>query len=403
MDFLYGKAPKSMTLIRALFGIICLFFLFAIVALLTLDLQRTVRATGGEIIAENGPVVYVAPAAARVEQVRVRSGDAVRTGDTLLVLESPELTNAYAQTRRELEQSAHAITVYEELLTNLNRRLTGQRARSAGVEADITLGDATDRAELRALTEQLDRARQRLGVTKSRLDKTYAGFVDGVISEADYAAAKRAYLAERSQLTELEKRHAQQRVRRTTASARTRTRRTDHELTVLAAERERLELRRQLADERTRHARLREQHRRDSTAVSQLHPVATLDGTVSKLFNLRAAADRVAPQTQLLTLLPQDSTTYRARLKMPQPGMRDVRTGQPVRVKVDAYHHFRYGVLDATVSHIDHDPVDGFYLLADISPAQRTAIELQHGFGVKGDVVTGRVPLWRFVGETIFE
>ena len=403
MDFLYGKAPKSMTLIRTLFGIILLFFLFAIVAMITLDLQRTVRASGGEIIAENGPIVYLAPVAAEVQTVLVRSGDPVRRGDTLLVLHAPELTAAMIRTAEERRQARHNIGVYHDLIDNLSAQIAYQKDRRATVEGSIGMDRATGDAELQALMEQTRQARRKLDLTAARLRKEYQLFADGIISEAEYSQKNRAYLAELTQVTDLEKRFEQQRARSKFAPTQGRDRRSEHQLTLLASENERLNLERQLEQERINLTKLEHQYERDSLAVARLYPVARTDGRVSKLFNLRAGLNRVTAGQELLTLLPEGETSYLARLKMPQAGMRDVEIGQVTRLKVDAFHHFRYGILRGTVTHIDHHPVDGFYLLADIPDDQATDIVLQTGYAVKGEVVTGEVPLWRFMGEVLFE
>ena len=403
MDFLYGKAPKSMTLIRTLFGIILLFFLFAIIAMVTLDLQRTVRASAGEIIAENGPIVYLAPVAAEVQTVLVRGGDSVQQGDTLLVLHAPAQTAALVRTTEELRQTRHNIGVYRDLIDNLGEQIAYQEQRRATVEGSIGMDRATGDAELQALMEQTQQARRKLDLTASRLRKEYQLFADGIISEAEYSQKNRAYLAELTQVTDLEKRFEQQRARSKFAPTQGRDRRNEHQLTLLASENQRLNLERQLEQERINLSKLQTQYERDSVAVAQLYPVAQTDGTVSKLFNLRAGLNRVTAGQELMTLLPKGETSYLARLKMPQAGMRDVQIGQTTRLKIDAYHHFRYGILQGTVTHIDHHPIDGFYLLADIPDDQASDIVLQTGFGVKGDVVTGEVPLWKFMGEVLFE
>jgi multidrug resistance efflux pump len=84
------------------FRLLLLFALTITVLLIVLQVNDTVHIREGQVIGTHPQVDYIAPVEAEVLRIKVREGQQVQTGDTLMVLQNPDLVQQQAKTKAEI-------------------------------------------------------------------------------------------------------------------------------------------------------------------------------------------------------------------------------------------------------------------------------------------------------------
>ena len=70
-------------------------------------------------------------------------------------------------------------------------------------------------------------------------------------------------------------------------------------------------------------------------------------------------------------------------------------------LKLDAYYHLEYGILKGTLTYIsERKENDKFYALIQLE--KNKSFNLKPGYSVYGEIVTDRLPLYKFLLKKIF-
>lgn len=128
----------------------------------------------------------------------------------------------------------------------------------------------------------------------------------------------------------------------------------------------------------------------------QMRLVSPVDGTVQQLA-VNTLGGVVQPAETLLVIVPDDSQLV-VDAKIPNREAGFVRTGQPVRIKVDAFPFTDYGTLDGVLESVSGDAVEdeklGLVYNARIrlatTPAQRSNMKLSPGMAITAEIKTAR-------------
>ena len=127
-----------------------------------------------------------------------------------------------------------------------------------------------------------------------------------------------------------------------------------------------------------------------------------MDGYVSWLFNTRQEESFVSKGTALARITPEEEERFYARLQIPEKDIKDIKPGQDAHLKLNAYNHYQFGVVKAKVSFINKDTSDYFYVLTELQGSPQEPIRLKDGFKLKGEVIVGRMKLYRFIMKRLF-
>ena len=400
--FFTRQTPKARWLIRALGALLGVFVLVAMVLMVTLSVYQTANVPTGLILAENGPAEYIAPFDAEVRFVHVGIGDSVATGDTLLELYSAPVAQRYAQLQNERRAAGEQVALYERLIENARSRLEAQNGRETNIEKTLRNDRAANAAQVETLKRQLYTLRRRLDISERRLEKDRALYREGLISELELQQKQKDVLAEGNAYQTLYRQYQTQKDRSATLRTERRRRENDQALTVLGAENELLNTQKLLQTERDRILQLDQQLSTEELQFAKQYLIAAFDGQISQVFNLGKQQSNIYRGQLLLTLTPSSETTYFARLVLPQANIKSVRPGQTANIKLDAYNYYQYGVLKGKILHVDRDTSEQFYALASL-PRVPEDVRLRSGYKLKADIITDKVKLWRFIGDTMFE
>lgn len=163
------------------------------------DFQQFLQVPGTVSSTDKGKAVVTPPVAGRVISISARLGDTVRQGQTLAVIESPELSQAWSAiadaTRlrdaaiSDLQQAKSEVSLAQAKLSAARTNLTRQR--------DLALAGAFSQAPLQQAQNELNDAQSEL-LSIQREQATHAEQVrrlenlyrDGIVSKSELEAAR---------------------------------------------------------------------------------------------------------------------------------------------------------------------------------------------------------------------
>jgi multidrug resistance efflux pump len=103
MDSWNNYNISSYNFMRWFFRLLLLFAITVIVLLFVLKINETVRIREGQVMAADPQVDYIAPFEAEVIRINVREGQAVKKGDTLMLLQNQDLLQQQARIKTEVK------------------------------------------------------------------------------------------------------------------------------------------------------------------------------------------------------------------------------------------------------------------------------------------------------------
>ena len=402
MEYLSTKTPRAFYLIRGLFLLISSAMFIAFILLFILNIDESVKISGGEIISEEIPIEYLAPFEAQIKTIYVREGDEVKKGDTLLVLKNDLLASALQKTEKDYELVIQNLEVYSKMLNNLDNKIQFQQKQKTNINTSHEHDQRDIEIEIKGLRRQLEAQKEKVGISEKRLQQDYTLLKDGIISKLEYENHYKAYLNEKEKLASVEKRYIQKLNKKKVLPNDLSSQVNEQQLTLLSSKYDRTTIERQLLEAKTQQVQLEEQLRFQKDQFEKCNVIAKINGNVSRLFNVKIESNYLPKGTEMITLTPLEEQKFYAEMIVPQTGIKDVKIGQTTHLKLDAYNYYKYGILKGEVSYIKKDTSNNFFVLAQI-PAQDYKFELQSGYKIKGEIITERVKLYQFIFRKLFQ
>lgn len=402
MEYLSTKTPRAFYLIRGLFLLISSAMFIAFILLFVLNVNESVKISGGEIISEEIPIEYLAPFEAQIKTVYVREGDEVKKGDTLLILKNDLLSSTLQKTEKDYELVAQNLEVYSKMLNNLDNKIQFQQKQKSNISNSHQHDQRDVEIEIRGLRSQLEAQKKNVDISKDRLQKDYTLLKEGIISKVEYENHHKALLNETEKLAAVKKRYIQKLNKKKILPNDLSSQVNEQQLTLLSSEYDRTTIERQFLEAKTQQVQLEEQLRFQRDQFEKCNVIANIDGNVSRLFNVKMESNYLPKGTEMITLTPLEEQKFYAEMVVPQMGIKDVKIGQTTHLKLDAYNYYKYGILKGEVSYIKKDTSNNFFVLAQI-PAQDYKFELQSGYKIKGEIITERVKLYQFIFRKLFQ
>lgn len=401
MDNYWSQPPKAFTFIKIIAGLLILVVVVALVLVFTLKIHETVKCSTGQVLSRHTPIVYHNSVDAKVKKVLVEEGQAVKAGDTLLILENETLWSDYQKASENQQLAQENITLLEKQLKNLGKKVKALKKQGRVIDSGFENQNYSHSVELRSMVEQINNLKKGIEMTRSRLDKDRKLLQQGLMSHQAFQEKQQHFLAKKNQLTDLEKQYYLRQSSKEGLSHSHSEQKNEWKLRLLTSDYDYVSLEKQLLAEKNSQKALEKDLEKLSTELRQLTIVADIDGHVSDLFN-RYQSSRFLPKgTTLLTLSHLEEETFYAKIPVPQESISKVNTGQEVHLKLDAYNHYYYGILKAKVEHIvRQDTSHHFFVLADIEKEQQ-GFDLKSGYQLKGDIVVKETRLFRFIWEKL--
>jgi membrane fusion protein len=336
-------------------------------ALLGLASYTRKVAVPGALVPDQGLVRLVPAAPGSVLERHVAEGQPVRTGDLLFVLAQDRFSRDDA-TQGLLDR---AVETQRRSLEDVVRQ---QQALSLARDRALTLRVQALQAEQAQLAAEAALLQRRLALARQSLARLQSLQTQGFVSEAQVQTRQEELLALEAQAQSLQRQQAA--LGRERAAL-------DGERATLPAQRDSAvaQVGSELAELARDGAVLR--------GVRRIEVRAPQDGTVHGL--LAEPGQSIAPPAALASLLPAGAA-LQAELLAPGRTMGAVRSGQAVRLRVEAFPHARFGVLTGRIERVDRVPLSAPELGGLAHAAQAAADEPRFRLVVRLDPLP---PAWR--------
>ena len=293
----------------------------------------------GVLVPDRGWIRLVTPQLATVVERRVTQGQAVHVGDVLFVLSLDQQAgdgNAQQRVQRSLRARQES----------LGETLEARQRLSREQEAALTERLAGLRQEIAQIATEIELQRQRLALSQQTLARLESLREERFVSAAQLNTKSEEVLALRAQLVSLERQRST--LMRDVAS--------------LEGQRRELPLQeRARAGELQRAVQALAQESAENEARHEMLIRAPQDGTLAAV--LAEPGQSVSPDTALASLVPAD-TRLQAHLYAPSSALGFIRPEQPVRLRVAAFPHQKFGHQAGSVLQVSSTPLQAGELAA---------------------------------------
>lgn len=175
-----------------LFYLLCSFLIAVLLMLIFIKVNDTVKFSEGEIIAANPQTDYKAPFEATLTGVKVKAGDKVKKGDTLVIILNEELRNQFENEKTEVQRLTLEIVSLNNLLKTVDAKtaaLNGEKILSSDKK---DLQEQSIQNALTALQQQYNLQMQKLQSAIERNNADSILYHKDMISKMEFNAGKDA-------------------------------------------------------------------------------------------------------------------------------------------------------------------------------------------------------------------
>lgn len=422
-DYLY-KTPENFKLIKGMFLIIAVAMAVGLTLFFTLSIHESAQSTDGIIYSRNSPHQYLAPHEATLMNVFVEEGQNVKKGDTLIILNSVKLNDEYKLNEQKLAEAITNLGILEKQLTNLEKKKYRQNREINLLNQKQKSTEKTKGYEKDAMQQQVAALEEKVNIAKKRIQKDKQLFERGAISEKEYSVRYQRFLDESNVLSKMKAQAFT--LTNEDLDAQFKTESSQQKLKILSTESQALKLEQVINKEKFMVEQLEAKLASLDNERQKLLIIADSDGYVTNLFNTKNDLNFISKNKPLATLTPNEKETFYAKLALRQQELKDIKIGQKVHLKVDAYNHFQHGVIFGEVVQIDvttGSPGGGggssssssskskeggsnqgfFYVLADLKQDPESSIQIQRGLKTKGEIIIEKVKVYQFVTSKLFK
>ncbi|MEM9823555.1 MAG: HlyD family efflux transporter periplasmic adaptor subunit [Bacteroidota bacterium] len=402
MDNLSADRLHEFNFIAVFFKILLAFvFLFA-VGLFALRINDSVPLLKGELIAQKAQRDYKAAFEAMPTKVWVREGQHVKAGDTLAMLSNLELDHVLDLNRGEEEREHALLASGQDRRTNVLAQIQLLRRQQKNIAQQY-------KSEQKSVNHHLERQKSLLSLlmqksqlaeeTWKREDRMYQ---DQLISwqqlqesHAYFLNEQEAYLREKEEQAALK--YQLELLKRTF----------DRESHDLALQIEQLEDRsHQLQAQDIEHNNRFQQAGKNidfhTKKQEKLYLIAEVDGMVNFAFDIHRQSNLVVKDEHLFSIAPPNDA-FVVKAYVDERKIKYLAKGQAVNLKLDAYDHYRYGVLKGQVQFIpDRKQEERFYILITLAENDRN-FTLKAGYTLRGEVIIEQLRLYQYIVKKLFE
>lgn len=401
MDALNNYNFKGFNFALWFFRILLLIIVTLIILVFALKINETIAIRNGEIVSENPQADYKSPFEAQVVKIYVKEGQAVKPGDTLLVIKNAEFEEQYAKTKTEIEYLQKKINSIGVLQNAVSRKKDAINQSSSIASNKYQLDINSLINDMKAADEQYKYQEQRL----SSANEKYAGdsilYKKDMLSKYELNTTRDANLTLKENISTLKsQRNKQLSEKKLVYNNFTR------EQNTLSLSKVQLDENEQALilgknDYESQLIQAQEGLNRLKNELGKQSLTASTSGIVNYLFNTRQSSNIITKGDLLLSIAPKAGSYY-AKVLVPEKDVPYVKAGLDARLKVDAYQRLQQGMIAGKVTYVaERKEGDNFYALIELPESER--FKLKAGYTINGEIVIERMPLYKFFIKKIFK
>lgn len=392
---------KAINFIKILHYILLAFVGLLLILIIALSINDTVPFTNGEIYSNTPQVRITAPNEVRVLKVAVREGSHVKKGDTLFVLENKRVQSDFNILKTDIAAMENKIVLIRKMIDNSveRRRALKQLLKIQG--SIYKTGRKKAEQEIKLLNDKINLTSQQTSLLTDKYRTDSLLYAKGAISKFELQESKNRNIDTRKGQVDVStvqsvKTYDYQNLTNNYQLTKNDLRRTiiDVENEIANYERQILELENMIKDGRHNITYM-------SDELQKLVITASMDGTVSNLFNSRQNTELVN-KGEVLGIVAPSKEAYYAKVTLSEKDLAYIRKGQQINLKLDAYNYYQFGAVKGKITYVSPSDVNmTFYCLASIED-YNPRINLKAGYKLKGEVIIERMKLYQYIMKKLF-
>jgi multidrug resistance efflux pump len=392
---------SSINFIKILNRFLVVFVGIALVLVVVLSLNDTVKFKDGHIYSDTPQFKINSPDEVRVIKVAVKEGQEVRKGDTLFVLENKKTASDFNVLTTDVASMQQKIEIIRKLIANTQQR---KQALNQLLQIQSTIYN-TDRKkteqDLRLLSNKINLAAQQNSIWSDKYKTDSLLYAKGAISKYELTDTKNRSLDDKKTQVDM----------KSISSIKN----YDYENLTNNFNRTKNDLKRNIIevdntiegykrDIEELQAKIKDGTHTLTYVQDELHKlvvVSPFDGTVSNLYNAQQNIE-IIPKGELLTIIAPKKEQFYAKVVLDEVDLAYVKKGQEINLKLDAFNYYRYGAIKGKITYVSPSDVNKtFYCLATIYKYNPNIV-LKAGFSLKGEVIIERMRLYDYIFKKLF-
>lgn len=366
-----------------------------------LRINETVSIKEGEIVSANPQSDFKAPFEAQIVKVFVKEGQSVKKGDTLMTLLNLDFREQKAKTKAEIEylqKKIKSITVLENAIQQ-KKAAIDQTSDITDKKYQIDINRLV--SEMKALDDQYSIQKEKLSSTTEKMKGDSILYKKDMLSKYEFNSTKDAHLSVQENLNAVETQMNRQESEKSMAYNNFTKEQTTLLLNKVQLEENSQALLQAKIDNQNQLFQARETLKKLETELNKQSLLAANNGIVNFIFNTKQSSNLLAKGDLLITVAPTGFSYY-AKLTLPEKEIPFIRAGLTARMKISAYQTFQYGLINGTVTYVaERKENEKFYALVALEDNPR--FHLKSGFGVYGEIIIDRMPLYKYFTKKLFK
>jgi multidrug resistance efflux pump len=383
------------------FRILLLIVVTIVVLVFVLKINETITIREGEIVSANPQSDYKAPFDAQILNIKIKEGQQVKAGDTLIVMDNSEYKAQQANTQTEIEYLQKKITSIQVLQGAVQRKKSAIDQASDITAKKYQLDINNMVSDLKTADEQYNFQKQRLLSANEKYMGDSILYKKDMLSRYEFNTTKDANLTLKENLTNIQSQRKKQLTEKKLVYNNFTKEQNSLLLNKVQLDENAQSLIQAKNDYESQLIQAKETLGKISAELNKSYVIAAGNGMVNYLFNTEQTSNITTKGELLLSIAPQ-SVSYYAKVVIPEKDILHVRSGLRTQLKTDAFQNFKHAMIDGKVSYVaDRKEDEKFYALIELKEAPK--VQLRSGYAVYGDIIVERLPLYKYFIMKLFK
>lgn len=403
MEDFYNPKKIEIKIISVGSKILISMVLIFMVLLKYFPINQSVKSMNGEIIGNSKKINYHAPFEGKPIIKKIKEGDSVSKGDTLMVINNENVKSQVKEKIVELSELELKKEKVSEKLELLYRKISNIKSKidieSDGNEIDML----SNNYKIESLKNQLKISLDELEIAKSKFKSDSILYADSVISKRDYEESYKGYLIALTNNNQIKSNLNSEILLFSKNKNSLESVKNGLYKELLSYREEEVNLKEELVSCENQINGLKDQLSSSKKVSSEQYIISELNGEITYLFNAYNKVNRVMKDEILLSISPINKDLF-AKLYVNENDLWNISIGQSVNIKLDNFYEYTHGTILGRVDYISEDDYNGngFYLLVSLKDLDKHRKFLKRGFKVKGDIIVGKMNLAEYLIKELF-
>ncbi len=402
MENLINYNFKEIRFISIFNKILISFLGISLILLIILPINDSVKSSKGEIISKVPQKDYISPYEAILDTLLVKEANFVKKGDTLLILKNNLLGKDYYSKNTEYDNFIQNKKASENSINNISQRIKYLKQEINILSDKYDIDKIKNNKDLSSLQNEVYYLQEKLNVSTSKLKIDSSLYKNEVISRLDMTNSYDSYLTYLNNFNSTKNKFEQIQINKKTIKNTFLKNKND-------LNKQLINLKEELTKEQERLLitvnRLKDSKKTIEYYNSEIDKqifIAEIDGIVTNVFNFKKSSNILNKNDLLISISPAKNKFY-AKVIIPQKDIWQIKVGQAVNLKIDAYYYYKHGITKGEISYISERINDNseFYVLVDFNENVNLH-QFRSGYSLKSEIIIERMKLWQFIFKKIF-